>query len=59
MRASHKTAIVRNSFSAVGKTACNITYTVEKTPLLRFLSGQIFPVVLHRATTVEFVDFRL
>ena len=32
--------IVRNSFSAVVYRACNITHTIEKKPLLRFLSAQ-------------------
>ena len=30
----------KNSFSAVVYTACNITHTIEKNPLLRFLSAQ-------------------
>ena len=43
-----KNTIVRNSFSAVVYTACNITHTIEK-PIaaLSVSSENIFPLVLH------------
>ena len=43
-----KNTIVRNSFSAVVYTACNITHTIEK-PIaaLSVSSENFFPLVLH------------
>ena len=43
-----KNTIVRNSFSAVVYTACNITHTIEK-PIaaLSASSENVYPLVLH------------
>ena len=48
-----KTTIVRNSFSAVLYTACNITHTIEK-PIaaLSVSSDFIFPLFLHERATL-------
>ena len=43
-----KNTIVRNSFSAVVYTACNITHTIEKPIAALSVSSEIFyPLVLH------------
>ena len=43
-----KNTIVRNSFSAVVYTACNITHTIEKhIAELAVSSESFFPLVLH------------
>ena len=43
-----KNTIVRNSFSTIVYTACNITHTIEK-PIaaLSVSSENLFPLVLH------------
>ena len=43
-----KNTIVRNSFSAVVYTACNITHTIEKPIAAPSVSSEnFFPLVLH------------
>ena len=49
---SHKTTIVRNSFSAVVYNACNITHTVEKPITVISVSSENFLLLLFK-----FVDF--
>ena len=55
-----KNTIVRNSFSAIVYTACNITHTIEK--LIAVLSVSLekfFPLVFHESAslTVYFWDY--
>ena len=55
-----KNTIVRNSFSALVYTACNITHTIEKpTAALSVSSENFFPLVLHERAllTVYYRDY--
>ena len=55
-----KNTIVRNSFSAVAYTACNITHTIEKHIAAFFVSSEnFFPLVLHERAplTVYYLDY--
>ena len=48
-----KNTIVRNSFSAVVYTACNITHTIEKPIAAPSVSSEnFFPLVLHERASL-------
>ena len=54
-----KNTIVRNSFSAVVYTACNITHTVEKNIAALSVSSENFLLLLHERAplTVNYWDY--